>query len=103
MADHVAAALAQFQAMRAAHVFRFRVVLHLGDVILGGVGHTGEESLAGPEVNFAFRMEKVAGTNGISILVSEPAAAALGERLPFGDAQCFEVPGFAGTYRFCAL
>jgi adenylate cyclase len=103
MADHVAAALAQFQAMRDAHAFRFRVVLHLGDILLGGVGHTGEESLAGPEVNFAFRMEKVAGTNGLSILVSEPAAAALGERLPPGEVRCFEVPGFAGTHHFYAV
>jgi adenylate cyclase len=103
MADYVAAALAQFQAMRNEHAFRFRVVLHLGDILVGGVGHKGEESLGGPEVNFAFRMEKVAGTNGLSILVSEPAAAVLGDRLPLGEVRCFEVPGFAGTHRFYAV
>lgn len=103
MADNVAAALAQFQAMRNEHEFRFRVVLHLGDILVGGVGHKGEESLGGPEVNFAFRMEKVAGTNGLSILVSEPAAAVLGDRLPLGEVRCFEVPGFAGTHRFYAV
>lgn len=102
MADNVAASLAQFRAMRDAHAFRFRVVLHLGDIILGGVGHTGEESIAGPEVNFAFRMEKVAGTNGLSILVSEPAAAALGNRFPLEAGESHEVPGFGGRHQFHA-
>lgn len=100
MADQVAAALEQFRGMRDDLSFRFRVVLHVGDVILGGVGTTGEESLAGPEVNFAFRMEKVAGTNGISILISQTAADALGERFERGEPRRFLVPGFAGEYVF---
>jgi len=100
MADHVAAALEQFRSMRDDLSFRFRIVLHVGDIILGGVGHTGEESLAGPEVNFAFRMEKVAGTNGISILLSEPAADALGGRFVRGEPRRFLVPGFAGEHVF---
>ncbi len=100
MPDQVAAALEQFRGMRDDLSFRFRVVLHVGDVILGGVGHTGEESLAGPEVNFAFRMEKVAGTNGISILLSRTAADALGDRFKCGEPRRFLVPGFAGEYLF---
>jgi len=98
--DQVAAALEQFKAMRDDLSFRFRIVLHVAEIILGGVGNTGEESLAGPEVNFAFRMEKVAGTNGISILLSEAAADSLGDRFPRGEPQSFPVPGFSGTYRF---
>lgn len=100
MADQVAGALAQFRRMRDEHSFRFRVVLHLGDILLGGVGHTGEESIAGPEVNFAFRMEKVAGTNGLSILVSEPAAEALGDRFPLQAGERYEVPGYGGGHQF---
>jgi len=100
MADQVAGALERFRSMRDDLSFRFRIVLHYGDIILGGIGTTGEESLAGPEVNFAFRMEKVAGTNGISILVSEAAAEALGERFRNGAAHRFLVPGFAGEFTF---
>lgn len=100
MPEHVATALEQFRGMRDDLSFRFRIVLHVGDIILGGVGHTGEESLAGPEVNFAFRMEKVAGTNGISILISQAAADALGERFKRGEARRFPVPGFTGDHGF---
>lgn len=100
MPEHVAAVLDCFRAMRDDLSFRFRIALHLGDVILGGVGTTGEESLAGPEVNFAFRMEKVAGTNGISILVSQAAAEALGDRFVRGEELRFTVPGFAGEHVF---
>jgi adenylate cyclase len=102
MADQVAAALNQFRGMGDDLSFRFRIVLHLGDVILGGLGTTGEESLAGPEVNFVFRMEKVAGTNGISMLVSEAAAEALGDRFQRGEMHRFSVPGFGGEYVFFA-
>jgi adenylate cyclase len=100
MADQVAAVLERFRSMRDDLSFRFRIALHVGDIILGGVGTTGEESLAGPEVNFAFRMEKVAGTNGISILVSEAAANELGDRFQRGSAHRFAVPGFAGEHVF---
>ncbi len=100
MAEQIAAALTQFRSMRDDLSFRFRIVLHVGDIILGGVGTTGEESLAGPEVNFAFRMEKVAGTNGISILVSQAAADALGDYFEKGEPRSFMVPGFAGEHVF---
>lgn len=99
-ADQIADALGQFRAMRDDLSFSFRIVLHLADIILGGIGNTGEESLAGPEVNFVFRMEKVAGTNGISMLISEPAAEALGDRFQFAEPLLFSVPGFSGSYRF---
>lgn len=98
--DQVAAALERFRSMRDEVPFRFRVALHRGEVIVGGIGTTGEESLAGPEVNFVFRMEKVAGTNGISVLVSEPAAEALGDRIQLAEPRVFSVPGFSGSYRF---
>lgn len=98
--DHIAATLNRFLSMRDELSFRFRIVVHFGEVILGGLGTAGEESLSGPEVNFVFRMEKVAGTNGISILVSEPAAKLLGKRIPLGDPESFTVPGFAGAHRF---
>src|SRR4029453_14785822 len=39
---------------------RFRFVVHFGLVAIGGVASMGEESLMGIEVNFAFRLEKLA-------------------------------------------
>jgi hypothetical protein len=55
----------------------------------------------GPEVNFIFRMEKVAGSVRAPILLSEPAQQALAPLLP-----CEPVPGehqlkgFVGGHRF---
>lgn len=96
----VANALAGFKAMRDELPFRFRVVVHYGDIVLGGLGSVGEESLSGPEVNYVFRMEKIAGTNGISVMLSEAAAAALGGRFSFEAAESHDVPGFGGRHRF---
>jgi hypothetical protein len=42
----------------------FRVVIHLEPVAVGGVASMGEESLIGKEVNFIFRLEKLAGSLG---------------------------------------
>lgn len=81
----------------------FRIVLHCGPVTFGGGASLGEESLSGPEVNFAFRMEKLAAALRQSILVSEPAATALqatAARNPLGE---HVVPSFEGRHRFFGL
>lgn len=98
--ERVLATLNIFRKMREKVSFPFRVALHIGEVLLGGLGTTGEESLSGPEVNFVFRMEKVAGTNGIGILISEPAVEAFGERFKRSEPHGFAVPGFSGNYQF---
>src|SRR6266516_7525877 len=41
---------------------RFRFIFHFGPVAIGGVASLGEESLMGIEVNFAFRLEKLASS-----------------------------------------
>ncbi len=69
----VAAALAALQQLQARHEPRFRVVVHCGLVAIGGVTSLGEESLMGKEVNFAFRLEKLAGSLGVKCLASEAA------------------------------
>lgn len=95
----VAETLNHFRKMSDELSFRFRIVLHYGEVLVGGVGTAGEESLSGPEVNFVFRMEKVAGTNGMSILLSQNAADKLNDPAlqPAGQ---YPVPGYQGEYKF---
>src|SRR3954454_21526007 len=46
---------------------RFRLALHFGLVAIGGLPSMGEESLMGKEVNFVFRMEKIAGSLGVAV------------------------------------
>ncbi len=60
----------------------FRVAVHYGRVFTGGGGSLGEESLLGNEVNFAFRMEKLAASIGEARLLSEPAWSRLAGSLP---------------------
>jgi adenylate cyclase len=74
----------------------FRFVLHRGPVTFGGVASLGEESLSGPEVNFVFRMEKVAGSLKHSAVASETAAEALTGILALTPLGEHDVPGFEG-------
>ena len=94
------AALSGLKRLQAAEQPRFRVVLHHGDVSMGGVASMGEESLSGPEVNFVFRMEKTAGGLKLSNLMSEAAGARLGDRLPVESAGRHPLSGFEGEFAF---
>src|SRR2546425_10929222 len=48
----------------------FRFVGHFGPVAIGGIASMGEESLMGSEVNFIFRLEKLAGSLGGTFCLS---------------------------------
>ena len=78
----------------------FRMVLHYGKVRMGGGPSLGEESLSGLQVNFVFRMEKLAGALGQSYLASEAAQdqSMLGQ--PTVQAGRHSIPGFAGDFLF---
>jgi hypothetical protein len=75
-------------------------VLHHGLVSLGGVPSMGEESLSGPEVNFIFRMEKLAGSLKHVNLMSESASTKIGQRLHGEPAGRHSLSGFEGTFAF---
>src|ERR1051326_976960 len=66
----IAATLEKLKEAQAKNEPRFRLALHFGFVAIGGVPSMGEESLMGKEVNFVFRMEKLAGSLGIPVLMS---------------------------------
>ena len=98
--DRLAAALSELKRLQAAGQPTFRVVLHQGEIAMGGVPSMGEESLSGPEVNFVFRMEKLAGSLKYSNLMSEAAAAKLAGRLPTRPAGRHPLSGFEGEFAF---
>ena len=81
---------------------RFRVVLHYGEVAIGGGASMGEESLMGPQVNFVFRLEKMAGSLGASCLVSDAANKAFDSILPTSECGRSAVSGFPGEHCFYA-
>lgn len=96
----VARALERFRVLRNFVPFRFRLALHFGEVMVGAWGASCEEGLLGREVNFVFRMEKVAAEHDLPVLISADAVASsacLPSIRPIGP---FCVPGYAGEHEF---
>jgi class 3 adenylate cyclase len=98
--EALAGMVAALRALQPAQTPDFRFVLHRGEVLLGGGGSQGEESLSGAAVNFVFRMEKLAAALGVSCLLSEPAAQALQALFPTMTAGEHELAGFPGQFQF---
>ena len=78
----------------------FRWVLHRGQIFVGGSTSLGEENLMGPEVNYAFRMEKLASQLHLARLVSEAARQQLGLERDFLTVGPHELNGFDGKHVF---
>lgn len=81
----------------------FRLVLHFGMVTLGGAGFSGEENLMGQEVNFLFRLEKVAGKLGTHVALSAPAAKRWADRERIVSLGEQSVPSFDGRHEVFAV
>jgi adenylate cyclase len=99
-AEDVAAALVALKEAQARDNPRFRLALHFGLVVIGGIPSMGEESLMGKEVNFVFRMEKLAASLGIYLLTSAPANDKLGSLMTAEPAGSHELKGFEGKHEF---
>jgi len=98
--QHVADALAPLTKAQARNQPRFRLALHFGFVAIGGVPSMGEESLMGKDVNFVFRMEKLAGSLGISLLTSAAGKSQLESLINCEPAGAHELKGFEGEHEF---
>ena len=96
----VAAALEKLKEAQAKNEPRFRLALHFGFVAIGGVPSMGEESLMGKEVNFVFRMEKLAGSLGIAVLTSAAGQSKLKSLINCEPAGAHELKGFEGKHEF---
>jgi adenylate cyclase len=77
----------------------FRLALHRGDVYVGGAPILSEESFVGREVNFVFRMEKLAANLGVRLLLSE-AARCISPESETQEITATEIKGFDATHRF---
>jgi class 3 adenylate cyclase len=63
----------------------------------------GENSLIGPDVNFIFRMEKLAGALKEICVLSAPAATHLKAFGPVRSLGQHPLPGFGGTHEVYAF
>ena len=98
--QNIAAALAQLKQEQAKNEPRFRLALHFGLVAIGGVPSMGEESLMGKDVNFVFRMEKLAGSLKIPLLTSAIGKDKLGSLIKSEPAGAHELKGFEDKHEF---
>jgi adenylate cyclase len=79
----------------------FRWALHFGTAVFGEAAATGELSALGKDLNFLFRMERIAAEQNFCALVSETAHAQLGF-LAKGQlvGRFAGLKGFDGEYNF---
>jgi adenylate cyclase len=99
-AKNVAAAVDQLKEAQAKNEPRFRLALHFGLVAIGGMPSMGEDSLMGRDVNFVFRMEKLAGSLGISLLISAAGKDKLCLAISTEPVGAHELKGFEGKHEF---
>jgi pSer/pThr/pTyr-binding forkhead associated (FHA) protein len=96
----VVRALSELKALQSQGQPAFRLAVHHGEVLMGGVASMGEECLMGNEVNFVFRMEKVCNSVGKSRLLSAAAQEKLTDQLQSNPCGRHPVPSFAGAFLF---
>jgi len=80
----------------------FRWILHRAPLQLG-VSRFGNDSLVGKEINFTYRMEKIAGGLKLMRMLSQPAREALGDGVTARSVGAQPIKGFEGTYEFFAV
>ena len=102
-AGEVARALAQLKKLQASEQLAFRVVAHYGRIYMGGLATLGGERLYGPEVNFIFRMERLASVLGKRSLLSEPAHALVQSHLQTTSEGRHSLPSFGQDILFFSL
>lgn len=92
--ERVAAALKALKGAQEHPPLAFRFVLHHGRICIGNLPTMGRSRLFGPEINFVFRLERLAKDLRKSRLVSDAAFWQLGES-GFGNLiGRHEIPGF---------
>ncbi len=101
--EGVAATITALKKAQALAEPRFRFIFHFGPVAIGGVASLGEESLMGIEVNFAFRLEKLAASLGEACGLSDTASHRLEGFISSRRLDDFELKGFARKQAFFAV
>jgi len=101
--EDIAAAIKALKEAQALAEPRFRFVVHFGLVAIGGVAALGEESLMGIEVNFAFRLEKLAASLREACGLSDTANSKLEGLISSRRLDDFELKGFARKQAFFAV
>jgi adenylate cyclase len=95
---NVAEAVNLLRLMQAQSQPAFRWALHFGTAIFGSAAAPGEVSALGHDLNFLFRIERVAASNGFQSVLSEAANARIGALLGTQALGAFPIKGLDGEY-----
>lgn len=99
-AEEVAETLRELHQRDHGKALKFRFVVHHGSVTFGGAATLGEERMLGPEVNFVFRLEKLASSLGLSFCLSKAACDQFEPLLPVSPVEGeHELKGSPGRHR----
>jgi class 3 adenylate cyclase len=90
----IACACREFQELQKVAPLPFRVVLHYGVVSFGGHSPDQGRTMIGSDLNFAFRLEKVAAGLKIPWIISDTAAGRLEGQLTLTSCGPQKVPDF---------
>ena len=96
--ENVNDALDSLQAVQSRKQPPFRWVLHRGTAVFGAAAAVGELSALGQDLNFLFRIERVAAAQGFSYLLSEAAHRELAPHAQTQPVGMFPLKGLEGDY-----
>jgi adenylate cyclase len=96
----LATALDVLCSMQAQRQPPFRWTLHYGKAIFGTAVTAGELSALGQDLNFLFRMERLAAAEGFPNLISQAAQTEMAELRQGQVAGVFPLKGFEGDHPF---
>ena len=95
---NVAAALNILRLMQTQRQPPFRWALHFGNAIFGSTAAPGEVSALGHDLNFLFRIERLAAANGFPSVTSQTAYSKIGTLLGAQPLGSFPVKGVEGEH-----
>jgi adenylate cyclase len=95
---HVAAALEILRSMQTHRQPPFRWALHFGTAVFGSAAAPGELSALGQDLNFLFRIERVAAANGFPGILSQAAYSQIGLLVGAQPLGSFAVKGVDGEH-----
>jgi len=103
VASSVAGALKQLQVIQTRHPDEFRLVLHLGMVVLGSSHSNRQKALIGTEVTFAFQMRRIASALSTTCLMSAEANFRIAPLLATRALPPSGLGGFDSKHQFFGL
>lgn len=95
---NLAAALNILRLMQAQSQPPFRWALHFGTAVFGSAAAPGEVSALGHDLNFVFRIERMAAANDFPFVLSETAQSRIGQLLGAQALGSFPVKGLEGEH-----